>query len=311
MRESQSAADVLPCRHALRSSDINKAKGLLVGLPDAAPEALARAGLQPGDWDMLLRAAIESLRGTSAATTSEKSRFIEAVLERGVVAGVFSQWSFVGTQGRQDYRVELPSGKVVGIEAKGCPDGNNTSIRERPAWADEFVVWCMCPESLANPPGKGVWSGIATRLLMKMTAERIVVDALIFFDGRCGSDLRACPKSYGLAGLRGVATDIGGQTGREDLLPPPCIYLFPRSYPHVQNNPQPRVRTIGDSKFAQALLTLFCVPREVQADYVHEAGIEARGTGQGTEVQVTVVSRCWPDGEPRRHSGRWKSVRRE
>lgn len=311
MRESPSAADVLPCRHTLKSSDINKAKGLLLALPDVAPEALAQAGLQPGEWDMLLRAAIESLRGTSAATTSDKSRFIEAVLQRGVLEGVFYEWSFVGTQGRQDYRVELPDKTAIGIEAKGCPDGNNTNIWDRPGWADEFVVWCMCPESLANPPGKGVWSGIATRLLMKMTAEHVVVDALVFFDGRCGSDLRSCPKNYGLTGLRSIATDIAAQNGREDWLPPPCIYLFPRSYPHVQNNPKPRVRTVAESKFAQALLTLFGVPLEVQEDYVHEAGIEARGTGQGTEVQVTVVSRCWPDGEARSHRGRWKSVRRE
>jgi len=311
MIESQSAADVLPCVHALRSADINKAKGLLLGLSNDAPEVLERAGLHPSDWDMLLRAAIESLRGTSAATTSEKSRFIEAVLERGVHDGVFSTWSFVGTQGRQDYRVELPGGKLVGIEAKGCPDGNNTNIWDRPGWADEFVVWCMCPQSLANPPGKGVWSGIATRLLMKMTAERTVVDAFIFFDGRCGSELRTCPKSHGIANLRTAATDIAAQIGRDGLLPPPCIYLFPRSYPHVQNNPHPSVRTLNDSKFSRALLTLFGVPQEEQATHVHEAAIEARGTGQGTEVQVTVVSRCWPDGAPRRHRGRWKSVRRE
>lgn len=311
MKESQSAADVLPCRHALRPGDIGKAKRLLTELPSIAPEALSEAGLHPSDWDMLLRAAIESLRGTSAATTSDKSRFIEAVLQRGTDEGVFSRWSFVGTQGRQDYRVELPGGRTVGIEAKGCPDGNNTNIWERPGWADEFVVWSMCPESLANPPGKGVWSGIATRLLVKMVAERTVVDALVFFDGRCGSALRECPKAFGISGLRAAATDIVGQTGREDMLPPPCVYLFPRSYPHVKNNPRPAVRSLADSGFTRALLALFQVPPDHEADYVHEAGIEARGTEQGTEVQVTVVSKCWPDGESRQYRGRWKHVRRE
>lgn len=311
MRDSESAADVLPCRHALRAGDINKAKEVITNLPAIAPEALTAVDLQSDDWAMLLRAAIESMRGTSAATTHEKSRFIEAVLECGVTDGAFLQWSFVGTQGRQDYRVELPGGKLVGIEAKGCPDGNNTNIWDRPGWADEFVVWCMCPESLANPPGKGAWSGIATRLLMKMTAERTVVDALVFFDGRCGSELRRCSKEFGVTGLRETATSISGQEGREGVLPPPCIYLFPRSYPHVQNNPRPAVRSLRDSKFATALLTLFRVPPDEQPDYVHDAQIEVRGTERGTEVQVTVVSRCWPDREPRRHRGRWKPVRRE
>lgn len=311
MRESHSAADVLPCVHALRSADIQKARSLLVGLSSDAPEVLERAGLEPSDWDMLLRAAVESLRGTSAATTSDKSRFIETVLEHGVSEGAFSAWSFVGTQGRQDYRVELPDGALVGIEAKGCPDGNNTNIWDRPGWADEFIVWCMCPESLANPPGKGVWSGIATRLLTKMAAERTVVDAFVFFDGRCGSELRKCPKTHGIAGVRTAATDIVGQEGREGTLPAPCIYLFPRSYPHVRNNPRPGVRTLRDSRFSRALLTLFGVPDAEQANCVHEAGIEARSTDQGTEVQVTVVSRCWPDGVARSHRGRWKSVRRE
>ena len=309
--ESKRLADTLPCRHGLAGSQIHEVKRLLTGLAVEAPELLRARGVDPGDYDILLRAAIESLRGTCSATTTDKRRFLEAILDFGVEQRIFKRWRFEGTENRQDYRVDLIDGVVVGIEAKGCPDGNNMTIWDRPGWANEFVVWSMCPESLAHDPGKGVWSGIATRLIPKLAAERAIVDAMVFFDARCGTDRRRCPKSFGIEGsLRSKATPIPGQDERS-WVPPPCIYLFPEAPPFVRNNPRPRTHTLSTCRFARDLLVLFNVPEAQRDAYVHSASVESRGTASGTRILVTVTSRNWPDGQERTVSSRWKPLRRE
>lgn len=310
-RFSQEAADTLPCRHQLPADKIQDVKHVLQNLPSIAPRLLEDLAIHPDDYEMLLRAAVESLRGTASASTRSKANFIGAVLEFGAQQKTFSGWESIGTKGRSDYRVELPDGTTVCIEAKGCPDGNNTTIWDRPGWADEFIVWCLCPESLAHPPGNGVWSGIATRLLPKIAVEKEVVDAMIFWDGRCGSRLRPCPKQYGVVGLRGKATSIPSQPGTNDWVPPPCIYLLPRTWPNISNNPKPKIHTLGTCRFADAMLDLFQVPPEDRNGYVHQAGIEARGTLTGIDIAISVTSRCWKDGEDRCVARDWKRLKRE
>jgi hypothetical protein len=286
-------------------------KDLLQSLGHKAPEFLLERGINPQDYQMLLRAAVESIRGTASATTSDKRGFVETVLEYGKSRGAFVSWNFEGTENRQDYRVELASGTLAAIEVKGCPDGNNMTIWDRPGWAEEFVVWSLCPESLQHNPGHGIWSGIATRLMPKLAVERTVVDAVVFWDGRCGSELRRCPKQFGIGdGLRARATDIRGQDGR-DWLPPPCVYLMPQAPPLTRNNPKPRVHAVRTCKTAATLLSLFGVPDSDLDRYAHEAAVEARGGLRGTEIKVTLRSRCWPDGEEREISSRWKAIRRE
>jgi hypothetical protein len=305
------ADDTLPCRHIFSQHVVDRVKRLLMELETQHPEDLARTGVPAGEWQPFLRAAVESLRGSWAASTTDKYRFIAEVLKFGATRKAWKSWAPVGTAGRNDFRVELNDGTLISIEAKGCPDGNNTNIWDRPGWADEFFVWCQCPESLRHHPGTGAWAGIANRLLPKVAAERTVVDGFIFWDGRCGSKLRPCPKGYGVDGLRSAATDIPGQSGREDWVPPPCIFMMPKSPPHVSNNRVPAVHNIASLKFAAALLDVFNVPASEQPEYVHDAKIAARNVPRGTEVQVTVRSRCWPDGVPRVEAGNWKPLRRE
>lgn len=307
-QQSSSRADTLPCRH--KPLGVEHVKTMLRELPIREPALFVREGIDPAEWDMLLRAAIESMRGTFAATTSDKRRFLEGLLDHGV-GGAWNAWSFVGTENRQDYRVDLPDGTAVCIEAKGCPDGNNTTIWDRPGWADEFVVWCLCPESLVNQPGEGTWSGVATRLLPKEVAERQVVDAMVFYDSRCGTDQRLCPKEYGVIGLRHRLTSMPSQTGTSDWLPPPSIYLFPRTLPNVRTNQNPPLHTIATCKFADALMSLFNVPATKRPTYVNDVAALVRGTTRGTQLRVIVTSRCWPDGENREVAGNWKAVRRE
>lgn len=307
-------ADTLPCRHPDFTGKRDQVIDLLQRLHGVAPSLLLSRGVGLDEYPMLLRAAVESLRGTAAATTADKRKFVETILEYGRSKGAFRSWKFVGSQNRQDYKVELPDGTLVAIEAKGCPDGNNMTIWDRPLWAEEFVVWSLCPQSLVKQPGEGAWSGIANRLLPKVQAERerARVDAMIFWDGRCGSSWRRCPKKYGVEGegLRARACDIPGQDDR-DWLPPPCIFLLPQSPANIRNNKTPKVHTVDTCKFAKALLLLFRVPEAELAHYVHTVTLEARGTDSGIEIKVSVTSRCWADGKERVVAGNWKDLNRE
>ena len=94
--------DSVPCRHLLPRDDVERTKDLLRSLPEKAGDAVAAAGISAESWDMLLRAAVESLRGTNAATAADKRKFIAAVLEHARLGGYIGQWTFIGTEGRQD-----------------------------------------------------------------------------------------------------------------------------------------------------------------------------------------------------------------
>ncbi|MFH1913674.1 MAG: hypothetical protein ABIK45_05310 [Pseudomonadota bacterium] len=216
-------------------------------LVDVAP-TVGGHGMTPAQfWSSgLFRSAVERIRGTQAATMKGKKAFIDWALCQLLGAGLIKGHSFTGQGDRHDYYVELPDGKKSICEAKGCLDGNNTTIWERPANADEFFIWSLCQNPGSNL-SHGVWSGVHTRLGGKIIAEKQKVEALVVWDMLCGTDERACPK---IAEGRGV--EIEGR-----VIPPPCIYLFPRTVPDPRNNPKPPVGKIGDAALADALLRHF------------------------------------------------------
>ena len=258
----------------------------MIDLPQQTPEVLKAHSISTVDYELVFRSAVESIRGTFAASTSDKRRFIEAVLEHMKQSGKILSWEATGGKKRQDYSVTMLGEYKIAIEAKGGGDGNNTNIWDRPPWADEFVVWSQSPDSLQNDPGHGVWSALSTRILPKSVAESTVVDAFIFFDGRCGSDHRICIKKYGVKGnLRGLATDIQGQDG-SDWLPPPCIYLLPRTAPHPTSNPDPKAHT--STKFTTALLEAFGVPKAKHPDFLYWATVHLKQDEKDVYLQVEV-----------------------
>jgi hypothetical protein len=141
----------------------------------------------------LFRGAIERIRGQYSATMRDKRDFVRRVLNHMQDAGFIKDWDSAGDSNRHDYSVRLPSGKIAVIELKGCLDGNNTNIFERPPHAQEFILWSVCTNPGADPR-HNAWSGIHTRLSAEIIFREQRVDGLIVWDMVCGTIGRPCPK---------------------------------------------------------------------------------------------------------------------
>ena len=197
----------------------------------------------------LFHGAVEKLRGTQAASMAAKRKFGAAILDHMKSRRKIADWSFTGAGERHDYQAEMPNGRLVVFEAKGCLDGNNTNIFLRPPNADEFFIWSMCQNPGANP-GHNAWSGIHTRLGAKIIAEKEKVNGLVIWDRICGTPGRPCPKLKARPS-RGIKL----KNGR--IVPPPCIYLFPRTVPDPRNNPEPKIWRLHEITFLKALWECF------------------------------------------------------
>ena len=214
----------------------------------------------------LFRGAIERIRGQFSAEMGQKREFVRAVLNYMQDRGFISEWESAEAASRHDYDIELNSGRMAAIEQKGCLDGNNTIIFERPPNAHEFVVWSVCANA-GGDPRRNAWSGIHTRLSADVISRAQRVDGLIVWDWVCGTIGRRCPK---IGGDVGRLTEIGPYR-----LPPPCIYTLPETVPHPLHNPRPGAQRIEDVELLQAFHECFGgVAPEV--NYV-EFEVEQRG----------------------------------
>ena len=77
-------------------------------------------------------------------------------------------------------------GQTAAIELKGCLDGNNTNIFERPPHAHEFIIWSVCTNPGADPR-HNAWSGIHTRLSAEIISRHQLVDGIVIWDMVCGT----------------------------------------------------------------------------------------------------------------------------
>lgn len=291
MPPRRSLSEVIPCKllpeTKQRIADYAtalKIAGHTIGTHNLSEQEFEDSGL--------FHAAIERLRGQQAAFMTTKRRFITDVLDHLKQSGEISGWSATGSRDRHDYEVVMPDGKIAVIEAKGCLDGNNTNISERPRNADEFIVWSLCQNPGADP-NKNAWSGIQTRLSADTIIRGYQVDALVIWDMVCNTAGRPCPK---VALRESRLTQIG-----KKLVPPPCIYLFPRTIPDARNNPRPSVHGVRDVQFINALYRTFKCDT---ADAV-QVSIEARANGANTERR----SRLLRDGAEFAASD-WNVIRR-
>lgn len=223
----------------------------------------------------LFRGAIERIRGQFSATMREKREFVAHVLNYMQDQGFIAEWESAGEANRHDYAVQLNSGRTAIIELKGCLDGNNTNIFERPPHAHEFIVWSVCTNAGADPR-KNAWSGIHTRLSAEIVSREQRVDGIVIWDMVCGTIGRPCPK---VENDPERLTEVG-----QFSLPPPCLYLFPATIPSPRNNPTPQPQALADVQIMQAFNDCFgCRPEEI--NYVNfDVGYRDTDTVRTTRI---------------------------
>jgi hypothetical protein len=238
---------VIPCQ---QNRDLRKLIEEYAEVLKTESHKLGLHGLDEKDFYQsgLFRGAIERVRGQFSSTMREKREFCRNVLNYMQDKGFIADWESAGEANRHDYVVRLHGGRVAVIELKGCLDGNNTNIFERPAHAQEFVVWSVCT-NLGADPRKNAWSGIHTRLSAEIIARQQRVDGLIVWDMVCGTVGRPCPKI--------AATPERVTTLAHYKLPPACVYVFPATIPSPRNNPRPLAQSLDDVQLLKAFHDCF------------------------------------------------------
>jgi len=197
----------------------------------------------------LFRGAVERVRGQFSATMRSKREFVQHVLNHMEDKGYIAGWEQTEDANRNDYAVRLNSGKLAIIDLKGCLDGNNTNIFERPQNADEFIIWSICT-NLGADPRKNAWSGIHTRLSAEIISRSQRVDGLIVWDMMCGTIGRSCPKVDCNQPAHRM-TEVG-----PFRTPPACVYLFPSSIPNDEK-PVAKAQEMSNVELITAFHTCF------------------------------------------------------
>src|ERR1700738_1618599 len=241
------SAAIIPCE---KNAELEKKIEAFAEIILAQAHKLEGHGLSEKDFydSGILEGAIQRIRGQYSASMAAKRHFVSLVLNHMQDAKAIKDWQSPGGSNRFDYSVTLLDDRICAIELKGCLDGNNTNIFERPTHVQEFVMWSVCTNAAADPR-HNVWSGIHTRLSAEIIEHQKQVDGLIVWDWICGTIGRPCPK---LKRADGRTTTVG-----QYHLTPPCIYLFPRSVPAVRNNPNPEPHPLDQVGFLAALNECF------------------------------------------------------
>lgn len=221
----------------------------------------------------LFRGAVERVRGQFSATMREKREFVQHALNHMEDGNFIDGWDLTDDANRNDYIVQLKSGKTAVIDLKGCLDGNNTNIFERPIQADEFVIWSICTNPGADPR-RNAWSGIHTRLSAEMITRNQRVDGIVLWDMVCGTIGRPCPKLNNPA----RATEFG-----PFKTPPPCIYTFPATIPSLAM-PHAPAQTFDKVELLGAFHACF----GGQDDELHQVDFDIGKQGGGLVRKTTI-----------------------
>jgi hypothetical protein len=267
---------VIPCQ---QNEDLRKIIERYIETLKTQAHTLGEHGLSESEFYRIgvLRGAIESMRGEYSATMREKREFARNIFNHMQDRGFIKEWESAGEVNRHDYSVTMPTGRVAVVELKGCMDGNNTLIFERPPIAQEFVIWSLCTNP-AGDPRKNAWSGIHTRLSADMIDRGIHVDGVIIWDWTCGSVGRPCPK---LAAASERITTVS-----QYQLPPPCIYLMPATVAGPRTNPRPVAQPLDDVHLLKAFHECF----GGKPEEINHVDFEVEYRGADT-VRRTVIRR--------------------
>jgi len=206
----------------------------------------------------LFRGAIERIRGQFSATMMEKREFVRDVLNYMQDRGFIQDWESAGEANRHDYVIHTTTGRIAAIELKGSLDGNNTNIFERPAHAQEFIIWSLNTNP-GSDPEKNAWSGIHTRLSAEIIERQQRVDGLMIWDKLCRTIGRPCPKIVEQAER---TTEVA-----HHKLPPPCIYVMPATIASPRNNPRPVAQSLDDVHLLKAFHECF-LGKDEEVNYV-------------------------------------------
>ena len=276
---------VIPCQ---RNSSLQQQIDAFADTLKTQAHTLGDHGLSESEFyaSGLFRGAIERVRGQFSATMSYKREFVQHVLNYMQDGGFITDWESAGEANRHDYTINLPSDRTAIVELKGCLDGNNTTIFERPPNADEFIIWSLCTNMGADPR-HNTWSGIHTRLSAEIIHREQRVDGIVIWDMLCGTLGRPCPKV--LADPSRI-TIVGPYS-----LPPPCLYVLPATIPSVRNNPTPKAQRLSDVQILQAFNDCFgSSPQEtnyVSFDVAHREADIVRTTRIVRDDEVQRESR--------------------
>ena len=244
----------------------------------AEAHKLGRHGLTEREFydSGLFRGAIERIRGQYSATMRTKREFVRHILNYLDDREFIQNWESVEIANRYDYIVNFSDGRIAGIETKGCLDGNNTNIFERPPQAHEFILWSVCTNAAADPR-HNVWSGIHTRLSTEIIVNKKLVDGLVVWDMSCATAGRPCPK---VAGAPERLTAVG-----QYMLPPPCIYVFPNTIASARDNPHPPAQGLNNVSILKALHECFG-GRDEEVNYV-DFEVEQQGNDTMRKTRIT------------------------
>lgn len=224
----------------------------------------------------IFEGAIERIRGQNSATMQQKKDFVKNVLDFMLSGGFIREWVEAGSSNRHDLSLVLKSGKVAVIELKGCLDGNNTNISDRPPHAEEFIIWSLC-QNKSSDLQKGVWSGIHTRMSADIVDLEKRIDGLIVWDWVCNTIARPCPK---VADDPNRVVDFG-----KYKLPPPCLYAFPGTVPSPRNNPEPARRSVSQIELLSSFKDCF----GGREDEFNSVSFEARLDGQNLTRKTSII----------------------
>jgi hypothetical protein len=248
---------ILPCSHDPAAlAQIEPTIDLLQNMDNRYPEVLRAEGIQPQDYHpkRIFRSAVETIRGSFIATSvTQRQGMVDAVLRKLQAEGKIAGFQRTGRGVRHDFTVVLSNAPRVSaaLEVKGG-EGISVTVTERPAWAQEFLLWCHLDGSIKNEPSQGVRSIIVNRLANNLFKRGKVVDAVLFKDQLCGSPLRRRPK-------------YAEEVGNDDICPD--MFLMPQEQPTPQQ-PAPETHSIESLYLPGMILDSFGVNAQERSKHI-------------------------------------------